>query len=206
MKRKFYPDLSRGNSRERSRRAFTLIEMLVTTGIIVIMTGVAVANLGPSTGAGNVSNASDEIKGLVDELKSYAAGPDRERAGNYVLIIQTNGGGDYCNKNVGGTKNHLNKNQYMICQTILKDISLASLDNDFNRVRAAGLNSNLTISSTVFTITNPIVINIRTYDGQTGYDLKYCDKDNVCGSPEIIVSQDTITKILTLNSVLGTLQ
>ncbi|MBM2820423.1 MAG: hypothetical protein HW405_183 [Candidatus Berkelbacteria bacterium] len=204
----------------KKHKSFTLIEMLVTIMIVVLITSVSVLSLGSAKSAETVSTQGDELKGLIDELKSYAAGNDRDRAGNYVLIIQTSGatGTDYCNQPAAANRNSLIKNEYMICETQDKDISSytlpGSLDNsNLNRVRAGSLNSDLTIASAGFdpanptSSVNPIVINIRAYDGQVGYGLKYCDSSSTyCGPtfPTITLTKSDQTQTLTLNSILGT--
>src|SRR4030043_1508391 len=181
------------------KKSFTLVEMLVTIFILVVMLGVASVSLSTGRGSSTVSSQADEIIGLVDERKSFAYGPERERASDYVLIIKTSGNEEpFCNKGLTSKPNKLTKNQYIICSTTEKNIAGSNISDEnsiFSRVRAGGLNSDLTITkSTEFATANVAIINIRTYDGQTGYDLKYCDKDSACSNPTIKLDQSGISK------------
>lgn len=200
------------------RKAFTLVEMLVTIFILVIMLGVATVSISTGKGSSTVAAQAEEIIGLVDELKSFAYGPERERATHYVLIIETTSTTPvaYCNKGLSSNVNTLSKNQYMICATSDKDLNygFGVLNNGLSRVRAGSLSRDLNIIQTGFTAGSspwppnaPIVINIRAYDGQTGYRLKYCELDpSFCGSPSMRLELAGMSENLTFNSILGTLQ
>jgi len=199
------------------RKSFTLIEMLVTIGILVIILGVSTISLGVGQGSSNVSSQANEIIGLVDELKSFAYGPERERAAHYVLIIQRyDSEATYCNNGLSSDPNKLKKNMYMICarddKNMPSPISVTALNTGFSRVRAGSLSPDLTITASgfgpggAFPMGWPIVINIRTYDGQIGYRERYCDTNSYCGTPTMTLNQGGVSKTLTLNSILGTFQ
>lgn len=184
-----------------NRRAFTLIEMLVTAGIILVISTAAVMSFKPATGTTAVVNGAQEVKSLVEELKSFSVGPDRERAAHYILIIQSSGTGDYCNNTLNSPVNSFK--QFIICSTTIKDITNANLDTDFNRVVAGHLETNVSVSGP----TNPIILNIRTYDSQMGYDRRYPDTGlaNPSEDRTITVSTSNLNKNIVINLLRGTI-
>ena len=185
------------------KKAFTLIEMLVTTGIILVISTTAVLGFKPATGTTAVVNGAQEIKSLVEELQSFAVGPERERATHYILIIQNSGTGNYCNNSLDSTGIF---KQYMICATTLKDITNANLDTDFNRVIAGHLETNVGLNSSDITaFNNAYIINARTYDSQLGFNLLYKDSTPPSlDSGNITVSSGTLTKQVNINALLNT--
>lgn len=201
----------------KKRKSFTLIEMLVSIFILVVMLSVATVSINTGEGNTTVTAQADEVTGLVDELKSFAYGPEREGAKHYILIIETEAGPrPYCNKDLSSNPNNLTKNQYIICETDTKNIpqGYPTLNGIYSRVRAGSLSKDLAITkSPSFNMIGPpgtvypIVINTRTYDGQTGYGLKYCDTNSACATNlTITLDQSGINKILNYNSILGTIQ
>lgn len=59
--------------KNRSGNAFTLVEMLVVTGMLTILMGVAFSGLGQARAQARVAKANTEIRELVNAILSYEA-------------------------------------------------------------------------------------------------------------------------------------
>lgn len=194
---------------------------MVSVMIVVLISTVAVISLNPARQSTTTSSAADEVKSAIEELRSYAVGPHRDRVTHYVLVIKKSGTDteSYCNGE--GGSNRLNAaNQYMICSTFLKDISglnAAMLNNDFSKVRSGSFSGTITLSDNIASIPGPtpfddshdIVLNARTYDYQLGYNGKYYDgvdpahRVNTTTNPFITVTQGNFSKKITIDPILG---
>lgn len=182
----------------KKRNSFTLIEMLVTVMIVVIITAASVVSLGAAKKATNSTTGADEVKSLIDELKSYSTGPEREKATYYILIIKTSSGStSYCN-------NHsISQNQYLICATTSKAIP-TDLNGGFYRVRADHLQSEVDL-----TPSGVIIYSIRTNDGQMGYysgtSFYFPETAGFSNADQTIgVTKDNFTKNVIINPFTGT--
>ncbi len=85
--------------KNRSGNAFTLVEMLVVTGMLTILMGVAFSGLGQARAQARVAKANTEIRELVNAILSYeaeneeldiAASPKEATSGNLAALL---GGG-----------------------------------------------------------------------------------------------------------------
>lgn len=188
------------------RKAFTLIEMVVSVAIVAMLSVVAVVSLGPAQQSVSARTGADEVKSLLDELRSYAVGPANERAANYVLIIRLASGPavSYCNSS--GTTNQIGKNGYLICYTYNKNISTANLNSDFSRVRGGIMQSQINISDVtgLATDSGSLVFNARTYDNQLGFNRRYFD-NGATSNEEIQVTdtKNTFSKKITVDPILN---
>lgn len=211
-KKKVYPERIYPERRRGSRRAFTLIEMLVSVGIIIVIASVSVVGLSSAKSSTASSSGADEIKRLIEELKSLAAGQDGDLKYHYVLII--NAGRttqDVCNKYTG-TENQISRNSYLICSSddkILPSLSLGMLNSKFTLVRGGHMeiDTELNLSFTNITDTGGLrVINARSYDSQLGYDLKYVDTltpGPLTADGQIRVEKGNFIKTINIDYVLG---
>ena len=59
--------------RNRSTNAFTLIEMMVVTGMLAILMGVAFSGIGQARNQARVAKANTEVRELVNAILSYEA-------------------------------------------------------------------------------------------------------------------------------------
>lgn len=188
------------------KKAFTLIEMVVSVAIVAMLSVVAVVSLGPAQQSVSARTGADEVKNLLDELRSYAVGPANERAANYILIIRLASGPPVSYCNATGTNNRIGKNGYLVCYTYNKNITAADLNSDFSRVRGGTFQSQINISDiTGFaTISGSLVFNARTYDNQLGYGRRYFDS-GATGNEEIQVTdtKNTFSKRITVDPILN---
>lgn len=183
----------------RNKKAFTLIEMLVTITIVVIIAASSVISLGMAKKNTSSTTGADELKSLIEELKSFAAGPERELASHYILIVWTSasGSGTYCKGNT------ITQNQYIICATTKE--TPTNLTTDFNRVRADRLPSGIVFAGP----SNPIVYTVRALDGQMGYGstLLYPESVGFVSTEQsITITKDEFSSIVEINPLLGTVK
>ncbi len=195
---------------EQNRRAFTLIEMVVSVAIVAMLSVTAVVSLGPAQQSVSAKTGADEVKTLLEELRSYAVGPAQERAANYILIIRTTTGpaGHYCNAGLSSNPNHLTKNSYMFCYTNNKNITAATdLNTGFSRVRGGSFQAQINLTD-LTGLASPsagiLVFNARTYDTQLGYNRRYFDS-GATGNEEIQVTdiKNTFSKRITVDPILN---
>lgn len=71
-RKKWLKSLVSSPCRGRRRAGFTLLEMLVVMSIILILIALLVPAMGSLKGAGNVTKAAYDIKGILDQARAYA--------------------------------------------------------------------------------------------------------------------------------------
>jgi len=180
----------------KNLRGFTFIELLVSIAIIAIIAGGAYLSPGVAGSSVTINQGASEIKNAIEETINFAVGQDRDRVKHYILIIRTSGAGSvpYCNKDVANV-NQLEVSQYMICSTKEK---VANIETDseyynkqYSRVKGGNIPSgiNINVSSG---LSNPIIINVRTFDSQLGFRGKYFDTNP---TDTTLISEQSITLI-----------
>lgn len=207
--------MARNLTRGEMKKAFTLIEMMVSVAIVAMLSIVAVVSLAPAQQSASAKTGADEVKTLLEELRSYSVGPAQERAANYILIIHLPsnpppGMLPYCNAGLTGNPNRLKNNalEYMICYTNKKDISTANLNSDFSRVRGGHFEAQITLSdlSGYAKSGNDLIFNARTYDHMLGYNKKYFDSGATTNEDIQISDTQTppqFTKKITIDPILS---
>lgn len=188
------------------RKSFTLIEMVVSVAIVAMLSVVAVVSLGPAQQSVSAKTGADEVKSLLDELRSYAVGPANERAANYVLIIRFSGSPPVSYCNATGTHNQIGQNGYMICYSYNKNISTASLNSDFSRVRGGTFQAQIRVSDVtgLANDSGSLVFNARTYDNQLGYNKQYFDSGATANEEiQVTDTKNTFSKKIMVDPILN---
>ena len=85
----------------RSKQAFTLMEMLVVIGILGMLMGVAFSGLGRARARAKVAKANAEVRELVNAILAYEAAEgqlkekdDAEASGEDIKFLTGGNGGD----------------------------------------------------------------------------------------------------------------
>jgi prepilin-type N-terminal cleavage/methylation domain-containing protein len=184
------------------KKGFTFIELLISIAIIAIIAGGAFLSPGISGDAVLVNQSAGEIKNAITELQDFGIGQDRDRIKHYVLIIKNSSGSDfYCNQGIGD-RNSLSQNQYMICSTTNPDAGV-DLNSAYKRVKGANISSSVSLNlSDGLTGVSPIVINVRTYDGQMGFNRQYYETDTT-SKGTIDFNKSNIHKIIEIYPILN---
>jgi len=69
------------------RKSFTLIELMVTVGIVILIAAISGPALDSERNRANLNAAVTQIRDLISQTQTYALAPERSSADGYVLII-----------------------------------------------------------------------------------------------------------------------
>lgn len=156
------------------KKAFTIIELMVTVVIVVLIAAASGPALKSSRDRSNLDSAANQIRDLISQTQSYALAPERNIANGYVLVINDgmfNGGAE----NYGSpTQTALSPGNYGIfsiegatTRNLIKQGTLSILPT-YDSSQGTGYQDPTT--------TNLFKINFRTLDGAAGcINIYYTD-------------------------------
>jgi type II secretory pathway pseudopilin PulG len=186
-------------------KSFTLIELMVTVGIVILIAALSGPALNVERNRSNLDAATQQIRDAIAQTQTYALAPERPEATGYVFVL-----------NIGSTDQNYGTPTSVILAQREYGIFVMVGTNRIN-IKRGKINQPVTISSnsTGYLDSNLFKIHFRTTDFVAGCSNCYYDSSPPCvwsgssstchGESAYAELETTLgsTKILKINKITG---